>query len=159
MLKGQSQMLKWFIIIMVLLLVSQGGYAGFRIMSVYPAYMTGYQGAHARFYGVRYQEKSYKQGLWDTTSVIEVASDQTSSAVGEEVVVLNLKRGVYFGLDRVGARVWELVQQPRTFGELVNTVVDEFEVSASACESDLRSFLLEMAEAGLVTVADGESDP
>jgi len=65
--KGQSQMLKWFIIIMVFVLVGQGGYAGFRIMSSYPAYMTGYQGAHARFYGVRYQEKSYKEGLWDTT--------------------------------------------------------------------------------------------
>ena len=38
--KGQSQMLKWFIIIMVFVLVGQGGYAGFRIMSGYPAYMT-----------------------------------------------------------------------------------------------------------------------
>ena len=30
--------------------------------------------------------------------------------VGEETVILHLESGIYFGLDPVGARAWQLIQ-------------------------------------------------
>ena len=66
MLKLKGNML-WFVIILVCLLAGSGSLTGLRVLMSYPAYMTGYQGAHARYYGVRDQGKTYTQGLWDTT--------------------------------------------------------------------------------------------
>lgn len=57
----------WLVIILVFLLAGTGSLTGLRALMSYPAYTTGYQGAHARFYGVKDQGKTYKQGLWDTT--------------------------------------------------------------------------------------------
>lgn len=66
MLKLKGNMV-WFVIILVFLLAGTGSLTGLRLLMSFPAYMTGYQGAHARFYGVRDQGITYKQGLWDTT--------------------------------------------------------------------------------------------
>jgi len=66
MLKLKGNML-WFVIILIFLLAGTGSITGLRALMSYPAYMTGYQGAHARYYGVRDQGKTYTQGLWDTT--------------------------------------------------------------------------------------------
>lgn len=57
----------WVILILAFLLLSSGGLTGLRLLSSFPAYTTGYEGAKARFYGVRDQGKTYTQGLWDTT--------------------------------------------------------------------------------------------
>lgn len=66
MLKIKGNMV-WVVIILVCLMAGTGSITGLRALMSYPAYMTGYQGAHARYYGVRDQGITYTQGLWDTT--------------------------------------------------------------------------------------------
>jgi hypothetical protein len=39
---------------------------------------------------------------------------RVSCNLAGEAVILNTKSGIYFGLKPVGARIWELVQEPRT---------------------------------------------
>ena len=63
----QKGNMMWLIIILGFMLFGSGTLTGLRALTSYPAYTTGYQGAHARFYGVREGGKTYKQGLWDTT--------------------------------------------------------------------------------------------
>ncbi len=38
--------------------------------------------------------------------------------VKDETVILDMGSGTYYGLDGVGARVWELLEQPKRFAEL-----------------------------------------
>ena len=45
-------------------------------------------------------------------TMIVVSKEQASAALGDEAAILNLKDGVYYGLDPVGARIWKLVQTP-----------------------------------------------
>jgi len=65
---------------------------------------------------------------------------------------LNLKDGVYYGLDTVGARLWSLVQEPKTFAELRETLLAEYDVEPAQLESDLRALLNQLAESELVAV-------
>jgi hypothetical protein len=85
-------------------------------------------------------------------SSIVVSKDQVSCDLAEEAAVLSLKNGVYYGLDPVGARVWNLAQEPRTFAELRNALLREYEVDAASLESDLRDLLNQLAEQGLIEV-------
>jgi hypothetical protein len=61
-------------------------------------------------------------------SVIVAASEQLSSNMGGETVILNLADSTYYGLDPVGTRVWDLVQEPKTVREVVDTLLQEYEV-------------------------------
>jgi hypothetical protein len=87
-------------------------------------------------------------------STVVAAKDQVSSDLGGEVAILDLKAGVYYGLDAVGARIWSLIQEPRTVNEIRNILLEEYEVEPERCERDLLVLLQRLATEGLVEVED-----
>jgi len=85
-----------------------------------------------------------------TASRLVLSDEQVHTSLGGEAVILGLRDGVYYGLDKVGARVWELLVEPRRVGDLVSTIVAEFDVSAERCERDVLALLRDLAARGLV---------
>lgn len=92
----------------------------------------------------------------DAATRVAAARDQVSVEVEGEAVILSLADGVYYGLDPVGARVWGLMEQPRTVAELRDAVVAEWEVDAPTAERDLLELLADLAARGLVEVRPAE---
>jgi len=88
------------------------------------------------------------------STVVVATKDQVSCPLGDESAILNLKNSVYYGMNPVGARVWNLLQQPRSVGELRDTLLDEYEVAADRCEQELLALLERMRTEGLVEVQD-----
>jgi hypothetical protein len=87
------------------------------------------------------------------TNVV-AAKDQVSSNLGDEIAILNLEAGTYYGLDAVGARIWTLIQEPKSVGQIRDILVNEYEVDPERCESDLFMLLQSMADEGLIEVRD-----
>ena len=67
-----------------------------------------------------------------------------------EIVCLNLEAGQYVGMRDVGQAIWEQLDRPRALDDLVHHVTAAYDVEPDAAASDIRSFLLELVEAGLV---------
>jgi hypothetical protein len=88
------------------------------------------------------------------TSLITATQEQVSSDLAGESVILNLKSGVYYGLNAVGASVWNLVQQPKTLSQVRDALLEEYEVDGDVCDRDLRTILTELYEAGLIEVGE-----
>jgi hypothetical protein len=82
-----------------------------------------------------------------------VSPDQVSCDLGGEAAILHLKSAIYYGLDPVGARIWDLLRTPKTLAELRDAVVAEYEVDSETCERDLRDLLEKLAAAGLISSA------
>lgn len=87
-------------------------------------------------------------------STIVAAKEQVSCSMAEEAVVLDLKAGVYYGLNEVGARVWSLVQEPRNVSDIRDAILEEFDVDPSLCERDLLVLLRDLAGRELIKVKD-----
>lgn len=85
-------------------------------------------------------------------SVVVASSEQVSCLLGEESAILNLKNSVYYGLDPVGARVWTLLHEPKSVGELRDTLLSEYDVDSLRCEQDLIELLEKMRGEGLIEV-------
>lgn len=75
------------------------------------------------------------------TSHARVNGDVVFRDLGGEAVLLNLKTGIYFGLDPVGTRIWHLIQDHRSFQEIRDALTEEYEVTKGQCEDDLRRFV------------------
>ncbi len=88
-------------------------------------------------------------------SVVVAAPQQVSSRMGQEAVILELSKGRYYGVNAVGASIWELVQQPRTVEGIRDLVVARFDVEAQQCEADVLEFLAALEAACLIEVHDG----
>jgi len=56
-------------------------------------------------------------------TVLVASPQQISGDLGGEVVILGLAEGVYFGMNEVGAHVWQALQEPRTVADVVDSVV------------------------------------
>ena len=87
-------------------------------------------------------------------SMVVAAKGQISADLADEVVILGLKSGVYYGLDAVGARIWSLIQEPRAVGDIRDTLVEEYQVEPKRCERELLALLRELAAEGLIEVQD-----
>jgi hypothetical protein len=90
-------------------------------------------------------------------STVVAAEGQVSSEIGDEVAILDLTAGTYYGLDAVGARVWELVQGPKSVGEIRDILLEEYDVEPARCERDLLALLQRLAQEGLIRVRDEAS--
>ena len=89
--------------------------------------------------------------LAPTTTIVAIA-EQASVDLDDEAAILNLKTGVYFGLNEVGAWIWKLIQQPRSVAEVRAALLDEFEVTPEQGEADLQALLRELAQHQLIEI-------
>lgn len=84
-------------------------------------------------------------------SQAQVSAD-LSSDMGESVIILNMKNGVYYELKDVGTHVWNLVQQPCSVQSILDKLLEEYEVDAERCEADLLALAENLAKVGLIEI-------
>lgn len=63
------------------------------------------------------------------------------SRVGDETVILHLESGMYFGLDPVGTRIWEILAGGATPAAIRARMQDEFDVAPEVLRADVQVFL------------------
>ena len=76
--------------------------------------------------------------------------DMVATEMDGDVVMMNIGTGEYYSIRGSGARMWELASTPIAEVELVKTICDEYDVDEAACKTDVRRFLAELLEAGLI---------
>lgn len=82
--------------------------------------------------------------------MVVVSQDQVSCDLSGESAILNLKAGVYYGLNEVGTKIWKLIQEPRRVGDLRDALLEEYEVEPDRCEADLMILLQDLLDNGLI---------
>jgi len=79
-------------------------------------------------------------------------ADLIVASVDDELVMLSVEKGQYFGVTGVGTRIWELLESPCTENDIVGSILREFEVDEATCRNDVRAFLDRMLEMELVVL-------
>ena len=72
--------------------------------------------------------------------------------VGDETVILDLVGGTYYGLDPVGARIWQLMGEGKTLGEICDTMLEEYEVTREDLERDVVKLADKLLEQKLISI-------
>jgi hypothetical protein len=80
-------------------------------------------------------------------------NDQLMSApVDDDLVFLNPATNSYVALDAIGRRIWDLLQQPSTLGDLISTVTATFDGDRGTIAEEVRAFVRELETEGMVRV-------
>ena len=95
--------------------------------------------------------------MFSESARVAVSKELVSCDMDEDAVILNLKDGEYHELNAMGARIWELIQEPKSVADIRAAILAEYEVEADTCERDVQSLLQSMVEKGLVQVDSEES--
>lgn len=71
------------------------------------------------------------------------------------MVVLDVDRGLYYGLNEVGTQAWTLWVEGLTLGQVESRLIAAYEVDSETLCADLRRLLEDLAANGLIDVAAG----
>lgn len=82
-----------------------------------------------------------------------LSPDTLFQEIAGEGVILDLSSANYYGLDEVGVRFWQLLQDDSNVRNACARLASEFDVTMDRLESDLSLLLEQLANAGLVTFA------
>ena len=93
-------------------------------------------------------------GPLPVSAVVVVAGDVLSSELGSEHVLLNLRDGMYYGLEDVGSDIWKLLQKPVSIAEICAAVVEIRDVDPERCRQDVVKLVGELVDRQLVELCD-----
>ncbi len=98
----------------------------------------------------------------DTLSLesrVRMPEGVVSQSLDSETVMLDLDRGVYYGLNPVGTRTWDLIrEQPcLPLQKILESLLDEYDVHENQCAQDLLNLISLMQEKRLVEVCRGSN--
>jgi len=85
-----------------------------------------------------------------TSPVYKRAVDLMEADLGDELVALDPNAGDCFGFNSVATSVWRQLEQPRTFEELRDGLLNEYEVDEQRCTQELKELLQDMSQRGLI---------
>lgn len=90
-------------------------------------------------------------------STVVVAPGLTAAHLGDEAVLLDANSGRYYGLNELGARIFELAKSATPVHEIAAALLKEYKVEEDRLEADLVAFLREMEERELIHVTNGST--
>jgi hypothetical protein len=85
-------------------------------------------------------------------SIVAAVRGQLSCVLTGGIVILNLESGVYYGLQEVGVRIWELLKEPAAVRDIEAALQSEYEVESERCQRDVRALLQDLVEEKLVEI-------
>jgi hypothetical protein len=86
---------------------------------------------------------------------ITIPSQVMARQVGDETVILDLASGTYYGLDAVGARIWQLLSEGKNLAQVCEAMLAEYEVGREEFERDLDDLLKVLGGKGLINYMPG----
>lgn len=79
--------------------------------------------------------------------------DLLSTQIGDELVLMSVEQGEYYGFDPVAAGVWARIAEPTTVGSLVETLAAAYEGDPATIATDVQRLLEMLAEKGLLELS------
>jgi len=82
-------------------------------------------------------------------TVVSASDSVLASPLGGEVVLLEPEAGIYFSLNEVGARIWDMMRDPVPVESIARRIMEEYDVDPEQCRTDVLRLLSELVERGL----------
>lgn len=96
--------------------------------------------------------RSRHDNLRPETLVAQGPGQRGSASLAGELMLLSVEKGRYYNLNSVGARVWNLIESPRSIADVCRQLEAEFDVSPQQCRADVLELVSRLVDEGLVAV-------
>ncbi len=87
-------------------------------------------------------------------SIIVRSQEILESDIDDEKVMMSLENNEYYGLNPVAKRIWELTRNPIKVNDIIETLLDEYNVDREQCIKESLELLQELKNKGLLDVQE-----
>lgn len=93
-----------------------------------------------------------KDRALENRSLISRTPDILATDIDDELVLMSIDLGNYYGISSTARRIWELLDAPTTLGALLERLAGEFDAPVEILRADVCTFLEKLQLEGLVAV-------
>ena len=86
--------------------------------------------------------------------IVRRGSGLLEAEVDGEVVALSVDKGMCYGLNKVGSRVWALIGEPMRIRDICAVLVREYAVDQATCEQQVLELLEELLGEGMIDIRE-----
>ncbi len=86
----------------------------------------------------------------DRNTVIKLKKQISVTDLSGEKVMIDFDSGKYYILKGVGNDIWDYIQNTITVGEIIDKLMEEYEVTEEQCSSSVISFLSKLKEINFI---------
>jgi hypothetical protein len=97
-------------------------------------------------------EKGMIINMIDVNTKVCQSKEIDDADLNGEKVMMNLDKGKYFALNSVGSRIWNIMREEIYVGDIVNILLEEYEVDKETCKNNVLDYLEILEDEDLVTV-------
>jgi len=86
------------------------------------------------------------------TDILKRSTEVIASEVEDEVVMMSLKNGKYYGLDNIGGDIWKMLEEPQSVIDVCRKLMQEYKVDIDTCKKDVLVFIEDLIEQEIILV-------
>ena len=90
-------------------------------------------------------------------SVIQRDPGVIAADMDQELIMVSIAKGHYYGLSDVAREIWDAIGHPKLVSDLVNELTTRYDIDSLSCQEQTLSFLGTLLEEGLLRVEDGST--
>jgi hypothetical protein len=83
-------------------------------------------------------------------TLLHRASGIVFSKLDDEMLAIDAEAGYCYSMNVTAERIWQLLDNPLSAGELCHRLCEEFAVDIATCQSDVFPLLSKLSDAGLI---------
>lgn len=88
-------------------------------------------------------------------SIVSAGAGVVSCDLIGAAALLNMQSNIYYTLNEVGSRIWDLIQKPMPVSAICSEVSARYDVDSKRCRDDVVALLRELNDAGLIEIVEG----
>ena len=85
-------------------------------------------------------------------SIVSQTNEFEVTDLDEEKVIMNLEKGKYFSLNRMGSIIWEIINKEISVKKIIELLMCEYDVEESSCEECIFEYLNDLEKINLIKV-------
>ncbi|NJM14880.1 MAG: lasso peptide biosynthesis PqqD family chaperone [Bacteroidales bacterium] len=89
----------------------------------------------------------------DIHQKIQRDKNQLFATIDNEVVMLSIENGKYYGLNSIASDVWAILEEPATIAQVVDRLMDDYVVDRETCTADVCELIDELYGQKLIILA------
>ncbi len=87
------------------------------------------------------------------SSIAQRNEEIVEASIDGETVMMSIDSGLYYGLDNIASRIWQILENPTPVSTICQQLIEEYDVEEQQCQQDVLAFLGNLEENNIIMFA------
>ena len=84
------------------------------------------------------------------TSALSRNIEIITNEIDDEILMMSIEDGKYYGLNAVGSEIWKMLDEPKSIEEIIPALMEIFDIDDETCRKESLDFIESMIKNNII---------